>query len=79
VTEDASKGLDTSRIAAAGDSVGGNMPAALTLMATERGDLQLAAQVLFYPVTDENFDTPSYEQFAEGYFLRLFVRHWPFF
>src|ERR1044072_5807568 len=52
-----------------GDSVGGNMTAALTLMAKERGDVSFVQQVLFYPVTDANFDTGSYQQFAEGYFL----------
>lgn len=62
-------GLDPDRLAVAGDSVGGNMTAALTLMAKERGDVSLVQQVLFYPVTDANFDTGSYEQFAEGYFL----------
>ncbi|MEU4420288.1 alpha/beta hydrolase [Actinoplanes sp. NPDC024001] len=72
----AEHGLDASRIAVAGDSVGGNMSAALTLMAKERGDLRLAAQVLFYPVTDANFDTGSYEQFAEGYFLRRDAMRW---
>ena len=56
-TDGAGEGLDASRIAAAGDSVGGNMTAALTLMAKERGGPQLAAQVLFYPVTDARFDT----------------------
>ncbi|WP_369244249.1 alpha/beta hydrolase [Streptomyces sp. R41] len=61
--------LDTSRIAVCGDSVGGNMSAVFALMAKERGDVQLAAQVLLYPVTDANFDTPSYEQFADGYYL----------
>ncbi|MEU2039689.1 alpha/beta hydrolase [Nocardia niwae] len=65
----AEKGLDTSRIAIAGDSVGGNMAIALTLMAKERGDVSFVQQVLFYPVTDADFDTGSYEQFAEGYFL----------
>ncbi len=65
----ASKGLDTSRIAIAGDSVGGNMTAALTLLAKQRGDVTFRQQVLFYPVTDANFDTESYEKFAEGYFL----------
>ncbi|UGT69622.1 alpha/beta hydrolase [Nocardia gipuzkoensis] len=67
--EGAQKGLDSSRIAIAGDSVGGNMAIALTLMAKERGDVSFVQQVLFYPVTDANFDTGSYQQFAEGYFL----------
>ncbi|MEV6239136.1 alpha/beta hydrolase [Lentzea sp. NPDC051838] len=72
----ASYGLDTSRIAVAGDSVGGNMAAALTLQAKERGDVSLKAQVLFYPVTDASFDTDSYLQFAEGYFLRRDGMQW---
>ncbi|MBF5000990.1 alpha/beta hydrolase [Nocardia sp. BSTN01] len=72
----AEKGLDTDRIAIAGDSVGGNMAIALTLMAKERGDVSFVQQVLFYPVTDANFDTPSYEQFAEGYFLTREGMRW---
>ncbi|MFE0677431.1 alpha/beta hydrolase [Streptomyces sp. NPDC058867] len=76
VTEGASKGLDGARLAVAGDSVGGNMTAALTLMAKERGDVPLVRQVLFYPVTDANFDTPSYRQFATGYFLRRDGMQW---
>ncbi|MDH6695883.1 alpha/beta hydrolase [Streptomyces sp. MAA16] len=76
VTEGASKGLDAGRLAVAGDSVGGNMSAALTLMAKERGDVPLVQQVLFYPVTDARFDTASYEQFAEGYFLRRDGMRW---
>ncbi|MCU1645154.1 MAG: lipase [Nocardia sp.] len=68
-TNGAEKGLDSSRIAIAGDSVGGNMAIALTLMAKERGDVSFVQQVLFYPVTDANFDTGSYQEFAEGYFL----------
>ncbi|MDX8147825.1 alpha/beta hydrolase [Lentzea sp. BCCO 10_0061] len=74
--EGASYGLDTSRVAVAGDSVGGNMAAALTLQAKERGDVALKAQVLFYPVTDASFDTDSYLQFAEGYFLRRDGMQW---
>ncbi|WP_328605870.1 alpha/beta hydrolase [Amycolatopsis sp. NBC_00345] len=69
VRHGAEKGLDTTRIAIAGDSVGGNMTAALTLMAKERGDVSFLQQVLFYPVTDASFDTESYHEFAEGYFL----------
>lgn len=76
VEEGASKGLDASRMAVAGDSVGGNMSAALTLMAKERGGVPLVLQVLFYPVTDASFDTASYHQFAEGYFLRRDGMQW---
>ncbi|GHI29996.1 esterase [Streptomyces daghestanicus] len=76
VQEGAAQGLDASRLAVAGDSVGGNMAAALTLMAKERGDVSLVQQVLFYPVTDASFDTGSYHQFAEGYFLRRDGMQW---
>lgn len=76
VREGSDNGLDAGRIAVAGDSVGGNMTAALTLMAKERGDVPLVQQVLFYPVTDASFDTASYRQFAEGYFLRRDAMQW---
>ncbi|GGO14470.1 alpha/beta hydrolase [Microbispora bryophytorum] len=75
-TDGAGKGLDSSKIAIAGDSVGGNMAIALTLMAKERGDVSFVQQVLFYPVTDANFDTPSYTEFAEGYFLTREAMKW---
>lgn len=76
VRDGAARNLDATRIAVAGDSVGGNMTAALTLMAKERGDVPLVQQVLFYPVTDAAFDTGSYHQFAEGYFLRRDGMQW---
>ncbi|WP_406046155.1 alpha/beta hydrolase [Micromonospora sp. NBC_00898] len=72
----AEHGLDSRRIAVAGDSVGGNMAAALTLMAKERGGVDLVQQVLFYPVTDAAFDTGSYHRFATGYFLRRDSMQW---
>jgi acetyl esterase len=72
----AERDLDGTRIAIAGDSVGGNMSAALTLIAKERSGPELVAQALFYPVTDASFDTGSYEQFAEGYFLRRDGMQW---
>ncbi|MDQ1496496.1 MAG: acetyl esterase, partial [Actinomycetota bacterium] len=72
----AEQDLDPTRIAIAGDSVGGNMTAALTLLAKQRGDVSFVQQVLFYPVTDANFDTESYHQFAEGYFLRRDAMQW---
>jgi acetyl esterase len=49
-------------VALLGDSVGGNMTVALTLMAKERGGPKLAAHVLFYPVTDADLDTDSYRR-----------------
>jgi acetyl esterase len=69
-------GLDGTRLAVAGDSVGGNMAAALTLMAKSDATVNLAGQLLFYPVTDASFDTASYHQFAEGYFLRRDAMQW---
>jgi acetyl esterase/lipase len=60
----------------AGDSCGGNLAAALTLMAKQRGGPTFRAQALIYPVTDCEFDTESYEQFAEGYHLRKDMMEW---
>lgn len=76
VREGASHGLDAARMAVVGDSVGGNMSAALTLMAKERGDVSFVQQVLFYPVTNAAFDTESYQRFATGYFLALDGMKW---
>ncbi|MFE5475723.1 MULTISPECIES: alpha/beta hydrolase [unclassified Nocardia] len=72
----AEKGLDATRFAAVGDSVGGNMAAVLTLMAKDRGDVRISQQVLFYPVTNADFDTASYHQFAEHYFLARDGMRW---
>jgi acetyl esterase/lipase len=65
----AEEGLDATRIAVAGDSVGGNMAAAVTIMAKQRGDVTFCHQSLFYPVTDAAQDTDSYVEFADGPFL----------
>ncbi|UCM89914.1 alpha/beta hydrolase [Streptomyces marincola] len=62
-------GLDTSRIAVTGESVGGCMATVFALMNKERGGLDLKAQVLLYPVADADFETASYQQFADGYYL----------
>ncbi|MGX2961334.1 alpha/beta hydrolase [Peribacillus sp. JNUCC 23] len=69
-------GMDSSNITVAGDSVGGNMSAAITLMAKERKGPAIRKQLLFYPVTDASFDTDSYKQFATGYFLRMDGMQW---
>jgi acetyl esterase len=72
----ASKGLDASRMAVAGESVGGNMTAALTLMAKERGDVTFVQQSMYYPVTDAAMNTASYDQFATGYYLSRTEMEW---
>ena len=69
-------GLDAGRLAVAGDSVGGNMTAALTILAKERGDVRFLHQSLYYPVTDAGQDTDSYREFAEGPFLRSQAMAW---
>ena len=74
--EGASKGLDASRMAVAGESVGGNMTAALALMAKERGDVTFVQQSMYYPVTDAAMNTASYEQFATGYYLTRKAMEW---
>src|SRR4051794_4947976 len=74
--EGAANGLDPGRIAIAGDSVGGNMTAALALMASDRGDVDFVHQSMYYPVTDAAMDTGSYAQFAEGYFLTAKSMEW---
>ena len=68
--------LDSSRLAVAGDSVGGNMAAAVLLLAKERGGPKIDYQVLFYPVTDANFDTASYQQFASDIWLTREAMKW---
>lgn len=65
----ADEGLDASRMAVAGDSVGGNMAAAVAIMAKQRGDVVFCHQSMYYPVTDAAQDAASYIEFAEGPFL----------
>lgn len=65
----AQNGLDADRLAVAGDSVGGNMAAVMTILAKQRGDVAFIHQSLYYPVTDAGQDTDSYHEFADGPFL----------
>jgi acetyl esterase len=71
-----SAGLDSSRLAIAGDSVGGNMTAALTILAKQRGDVTFVHQSLYYPVTDAGQDTDSYREFADGPYLTAKAMAW---
>lgn len=68
--------IDPARIAVGGDSAGGNLTAAVALMARDRGGPTLAFQLLIYPVTDHRFDTGSYQEFASGYLLEAADMRW---
>jgi len=60
---------DPSRLAVGGDSAGGNLAVAVTLMARDLNEVKLMYQVLIYPALSYQFDTLSYEFFKEDYFL----------
>jgi acetyl esterase len=60
-------GLDTHRLAVAGDGTGGNLAAAVTLLSKRRGGPPIRFQALFSPLTDAVcLDSPSYQQFGVG-------------
>ncbi|GAY16799.1 alpha/beta hydrolase [Mycobacterium sp. shizuoka-1] len=61
-------GGDPGRIAVGGDSAGGNLAAVATLMARDRGCLDIAAQLLLYPVVAADFDTVSYRRYGRGFY-----------
>jgi acetyl esterase len=69
-------GGDPARLMVAGDSAGGNLAAAVTHMARDRGTPPIACQALIYPVIDAACDAPSYTENAEGYFLTAAGMHW---
>jgi acetyl esterase len=69
-------GADGTRIAIAGNSVGGDMSAALTLMAKDRHGPRISYQVLLIPATDASVDTASYHAYGTGRFLtRDFMKY----
>src|SRR5690606_28165792 len=72
----ASIGVDGHNLAVVGNSVGGNMTAAVTLMAKDRKGPGIKFQILLWPVTDANFDTASYHLFANGRFLSRAMMQW---
>jgi acetyl esterase/lipase len=69
-------GVDGNRLAIVGNSVGGNMTAAVSLLALHQGGPKFRCQILLWPVTDASFDTDSYHEFAEGYFLSRNMMKW---
>ncbi|QQX57124.1 alpha/beta hydrolase [Pseudomonas chlororaphis] len=68
--------VDGKRLAVAGNSVGGNMAAVVSLMAKNKGTPAIRFQLLLWPVTDANFETASYNQYAEGHFLSKNMMKW---
>jgi acetyl esterase/lipase len=69
-------GVDPSRLAVAGNSVGGNMAAVVALMAKDKKGPKLVQQVLLWPVTDSDFSRPSYTKFAQERFLTTPLMQW---
>lgn len=73
----ASLGLDSGRIAVAGDSAGANLAAACALLARDRGGPALRFQLLIYPVTDQDYSRDSYRENGSGaYFLDTATMRW---
>ena len=72
----ASLHIDPSRLAIAGDSSGGNLAAAVAILAAQRGGPALRLQALLYPVLDCDFSTASYEALGEGFNLDRETMKW---
>ncbi len=68
--------IETGNVAIGGDSAGGNLAAAVALLARDRDGPSITHQSLIYPVTDHSFDTTSYEENAEGYLLEKPAMEW---
>jgi acetyl esterase len=67
---------DAGRLAVAGDSAGGNLAAAVAIMARDRGGPAIQFQLLLYPVLQKDFETRSYRAYAEGYGLTRGAMEW---
>lgn len=61
-------GGDPGRLGVAGDSAGGNLAAVTTLMARDRGEPALSAQLLIYPMIAADFETESYRLYGKGFY-----------
>jgi acetyl esterase len=72
----ASLGADPRRVAVGGDSAGGNLAAVVSIRARERGTPLPVFQLLVYPVTDYDFERPSYVANADGYMLTQLAMRW---
>ncbi len=75
-THAAEFGGDVTRLAIGGDSAGGNLAAVVAQMARDAGGPALRLQLLVYPVTGSDFDTPSHRAYATGHLLTLDSLRW---
>lgn len=71
-----SLGIDPARVIVGGDSAGGNLAVVVCLIARDRQSCNLAGQVLVYPIADCDFETPSYVDNSDGYFLTRASMQW---
>lgn len=69
IAEDMGWPMDFSRLAVAGDSVGGNMATVMTILSKYREGPHIHKQLLYYPVTNACFSTKSYNEFSSDYYL----------
>ncbi|MGS2804740.1 alpha/beta hydrolase [Nocardia sp. MW-W600-9] len=69
-------GGDPARIALAGDSAGGNLAATVAIAVRDGGGPTIAAQILFYPVIDDDFETESYQRFGTGHYNTTSAMRW---
>lgn len=67
---------DPTKISVGGDSAGGNLATIVAKKALDNNGPELQSQVLIYPVTNLNFETDSYNKFAEGYGLDRELMKW---
>jgi acetyl esterase/lipase len=68
--------VDGKRLSVVGNSAGGNLATTVALMAKDKGGPALKSQVLFWPVTDADFNTSSYKEFEKGHFLTRNMMMW---
>ena len=67
---------DPERLAVGGDSAGGHLATVVSMMARDRKGPCIDLQILIYPITDCNFNTPSYLENKEGYMLTRDLMKW---
>ena len=68
--------VDPEKISVGGDSAGGNLSTVIAKKALDNNGPAIQSQILIYPVTNLEFDTDSYNEFAEGFGLDRDLMKW---